>query len=84
MEIRTRRYYKFRHGNRLYTIVQARVLGTTTLSEDGNDLAVRNNRGWSCVMYLQECAYGQKWVEDDAWMKRREKQIARIKRQGET
>ena len=75
--IRAQRYFKFRYRNRLYTRARARELGTTALSEDGKDLHVVNG-GWDCIMHLQECAYGQKYVEEDGWLRRRDKQILRI------
>jgi len=73
MQIRTQRYYKFRYGNRLYTRRQARELGRTSLDGQGRELHVSNGRGWYCIMYLQECARGQKYVEEDAYLKKRDR-----------
>ncbi len=79
MQMRFRRYFKYRHENRLYTREQARELGKTSLDEGGNNLFVRNGRGWSCWMHLQQCAYGQKYVEDDTYLKARDKAIRKAK-----
>ncbi len=72
MEIRIQRFYKFRYKNKLFTRAEARQYGHTMLSADGNELHVHNNRGWHTVMYLQECARGQKYVEDDEYLRKRD------------
>lgn len=74
MQIYSRKFYKFRYSNRLYTREQARKLGKTSLSEDGKTLYVHDGYGWHCFMHLQRCAYGQKYVEEDAYLKKRDKQ----------
>ncbi len=79
-EMFPRRYYKFRHGNRLYTRRQARELGRTNLDEGGNFLLVSNGRGWHCIMHLQKCAYGQRYVEEDAYLRKRDRFIAAMKK----
>ena len=73
-----RKYYKFRYRNKLYTRVEARKLGRTSLSEDKKTLYVDDGYGWHCFMYLQRCAYGQKYVEEDAYLKKRDKQKERL------
>lgn len=79
MEIRTRHYYKFRYQNKLLTRVEARQYGRTTLSPDGNDLHVNNGHGWHTVMYLQECVRGQKYVEDDGYLRKRDNFVKQLK-----
>ena len=82
MEIRQRKYFKYRYGNRLYTRRQARGLGKTSLTEGGRDLYVSNGRGWHTFMHLQECAWGQKYVEDDKYLRDRDRFIKTIKESG--
>ncbi len=79
-EMFPRRYWKFRYGNRLYTRKQAGELGRTFLDEDGTCLHVYSY-GWHCVMHLQECAYGQKYVEEDSYLRKRDRFIEQMKNQ---
>ena len=79
MEIRTRRYYKFRYQNKLMTRAEARQYGHTMLSAGGNELHVRNDGGWHTVMYLQECARGQKYVENDGYLRKRDNFVNSLK-----
>ena len=79
MEIRRRSYAKFRYSNRLYTRRQAQELGRTSLSEGERDLLVSNRRGWHVVMHLQECAWGQKYVEEDEYLRKRDQYIKAMK-----
>ncbi len=78
MEIKQRSYFKFRYGNRFYTRRQAQGLGKISLTEGGRELHVSNGKGWHIVMWLQECAWGQKYVEEDRWLRERESFIRRL------
>ena len=64
-----RKYYKFRYKNRFYNRRQAGELGKTSLSEDGKTLHVFGC-GYHLIMYLQRCAYGQKYVEENEYLKK--------------
>lgn len=74
-----RKYYKFQYGNRLYTRAEARALGRTSLNERGNILYVTNFRGWHAFMHEVECKYGQRYVENDKELKRRDKFLVEFK-----
>jgi hypothetical protein len=73
MENDKRKYFKFRYRNRLYTRKQARELGRTFLSNDSKWLFVFNENGFNCIMYLQRCARGQKYVEEDKYLRDRDR-----------
>lgn len=61
----TKKYYKFRYENKLYSRLEASKLGKTRLSKDGKNLRVFDNKGFECTMILQECKYGQKYVDEN-------------------
>lgn len=80
METKTRWFYKFRYQNKLLTRAEAQQYGHTMLSADGNDLYVYNDSGWCTVMHLQECARGQKYVEEDEYLRKRDNFIKQLKK----
>ena len=71
---------KYRHGNRLYTRVQARELGRIIFQEDDKALlVVPHNAAPAFWMHLFRAKWGQKYVEEDEHLRKRDRFLRKMK-----